>query len=167
MKNSYIERAKKFISQVYPYIKDWKTLPDVERAIENFNNDKHRKVQVDSGCTRCVLITSDYVVKFDFEVNSYWGNCHEELNAWRLIQEAYLDKVEFFAPIELFQYEEMDFYLMPYIRGVGNSRTWSLLNTCYEDVYLWFCRNMKDVHEFNFGIKNNIPVCIDYASFVF
>lgn len=167
MKNSYTERAKKFISQVYPYIKDWKTVIDVEYAIKDFNKDNHRKVQVDVGSTHCVLMTSDYVVKFDIEDNSYWGNCPEELRAWKFIQETYPDKVEFFAPIELFQHERKSFYIMPYIRGVGNSRTWDLLNTCYEDTFLWFRRNIADIHEFNFGIKNNIPVCIDYASFLF
>lgn len=166
-KTAYTERAKKFISQIYPYIKDFQCLTDIESMIEDFNKDKHRKVQMNYGSSRCVLITSDYVVKFDYEDNPYWGNCPEELKAWNLIQEEYPDKVQFFAPIELYLYEGMDFYIMPYIRGVGSSRTEYLLNNYDENSRQWLYSVVSDFHSLNFGNKNNTPVCIDYASFCF
>ena len=63
---SYIERAKDFIKEIYPYLaradfECWNTM----NIVEQYNHDYSRKVLFRHGIARVALITSDYVVKFD------------------------------------------------------------------------------------------------------
>ena len=90
---NYIERAKDFIKQVYPYLNDDCMSPWlIKSVIEKFNRTFDRKVIVRSGLSRIALITSDYVVKFDYdpdEVDSI-GGCDAELDLyWQAKQEGF------------------------------------------------------------------------------
>ena len=73
MKSSYIDRAKKFIAQIYPYIIAYvknNTVYHYERAVRAFNIEHHRKVKVHNGAVRVVFITSDYVVKLVYDTEN-------------------------------------------------------------------------------------------------
>ena len=65
---SYIERAKDFVKEVYPYLERadferWETM----QLIREYNSRYTRNVKCASGIARVALITSDYVVKFEYD----------------------------------------------------------------------------------------------------
>ena len=159
----YIERAKDFVEQVYPYIAECMSPWKMGGFIRKFNDDFDRKVIVRSGLSRIALITSDYVVKFDYdpeEVESI-GGCDNEMAVYDMAQRegfAYL-----FAQITPFNYNKRWFYIMPRIRGIGSGNR-------YAEDYMTsaeknFCRTHKltDLHTENYGFRKGHVCIVDYA----
>lgn len=160
---NYIERAKDFIEQVYPYVAVCRNPWDAKNRIKMFNTDFDRKVIVSSGLSRIALITSDYVVKFDYdleEVESI-GGCENECELYYWAKQegfAYL-----FAEITPYSYNHRLFYIMPRIRGVGSG-------LCYAENYMNdkekdFCRRHRitDLHTENYGFRKGRVCIVDYA----
>ena len=118
--SSYEVRAKKFIAKIYPYIKNCNDLFDFSLAINRFNRECHRKVQIASGSTRVVLITSDYVIKVDYNGwgKGRWGSCADEV---RMYRQAKRDGFEYlFAKVTpVRKGYNRTFYIMPRIGGIG------------------------------------------------
>ena len=116
---SYEERAKDFIKEIFPVIADVNTPWSVRDKIATFNYQNHRNVIVGNGLSRIALITSDYVVKWDYdedEVNII-GGCEDEIELYALAKE---DGFEYlFAKITRYQYNDRTFYIMPRISGIG------------------------------------------------
>lgn len=159
MKTSYEVRAKKFIQQIAEYLKNCYMPDDFERAIKRYNEAKKRHVRVESGACRVVLITSDYVVKIDYNPTKiqYFGGCEDECEFYRRAED---DGYEYlFAKITKFVCHGRAFYIMPRIGGIGLDKmtNWSI----DEEEYVY--NNVEDLHEWNIGYKNNIGIVIDYA----
>ena len=163
MKNDYRIRAMRFIEQVYPYIENCDNDPfTCRRAIMRFNATRSRRVIVAHGVSRIALITSDYVIKFDYdseEVERVGGNESEEKFY------AFAKKYGFshlFAETTSYAYGNKIFYIMPRINNIGKyeSDVYWFLNTEDRD----FVRDyLYDMHNFNYGWKDGYPVIIDYA----
>jgi len=159
MKTNYEIRAKKFIQQIAEYIENCYMPNDFNEAIERYNEAKKRHVRVESGSCRIVLITSDYVVKVDYnpaQIKNF-GGCEDE---YEFYQHAEDDGYEYlFAKITKFMYNGRAFYIMPRIGGIGSDKLthWSI----DEEEYVY--NNVEDLHEWNIGYKNNIGIVIDYA----
>lgn len=160
---SYVERAKDFVEQIYPYIAPCKNPWDARQRILMYNADFTRAVKVGSGLSRIALITSDYVVKFDYdpdEVESI-GGCENEMAVYDIAQRegfAYL-----FAQITPFSYNGRTFFIMPRIRGIGSG-------TRYAEDYMTpaekdFCRRHRitDLHTENYGFRRGHVCLVDYA----
>lgn len=166
MKSSYEVRAQKFIRQIMPY---WErhnafnsnnSVGDFQLACNEFCIDRKRKVFVNHGSTRIAIITSDYVVKIDYNENTCWGNSKDELFNW----EKYYSTCcysECFAPISKYTYLNHDFYIMPRIHGVGRFDECALQKD--EDFWDWLCDNVGDIHGEQFGKKDDHFIFIDYA----
>lgn len=160
---SYEERAKDFIKQVFPYISSCQKPWEISRRIEMFNEDFDRKVVVSSGLSRIALITSDYVVKFDYNPDEVAciGGCDNEVALYNLAERegfAYL-----FAKITMFVYRGRYFYIMPRIRGIGSSWHYAEYHMTIEERA--FCRRHRitDLHEENYGFRKGHVCVIDYA----
>ena len=160
---NYIERAKDFIEQVYPYIAICRNPWDARNRIEMFNADFDRKVAVSSGLSRIALITSDYVVKFDYDPDEVAciGGCESEMELYATAKRegfAYL-----FAEITAFSYNGRCFYIMPRIRGIGSGRHYAenYMTPAEKD----FCRRYRvtDLHTENYGFRKGHVCVIDYA----
>ena len=161
---SYIERAKDFVKQVYPFICDCEYPWTVGQQMIQFNRDYNRKVLVSSGVARIALITSDYVVKFDYDPDEveYVGGGEAEVELYERAKRdgfAYL-----LAEVTRFEYEGRRFYIMPRIRGIDPDR-WE-----YADYYMtdeeqeWCDRvELSDLHSSNYGFRNGKVCIIDYA----
>ena len=161
---SYEERAKDFIKQVFPYIeKEFK--PEwVRSCIKKYNLQFHRKVKVASGCARTALITSDYVVKFDYDSDKarQIGGCESEV---RLYAQAEKDGFDYlFAKITQYDYNGRQFYIMPRIRGIGRN------DWVYADAFMtkkekeWCdAHHLSDLHEYNYGFRKGKLCIVDYA----
>ena len=164
MANSYEVRARKFIEQIFPMIDSF---TDEDTIIENvriFNMLYHRKVHVASGLTRIALITSDYVVKFDYSEHnvSVWGGCENEMETY---SEAEADGFAYlFAKITRYTFEGHTFYIMPRVYGIGRKEddAWEFMTEEEND----WCENhnITDLHNFNYGWRNGRVCLIDYGA---
>lgn len=159
----YVERAKDFVEQVYPYIAECMSPWKMDCFIRKFNADFDRKVIVRSGLSRIALITSDYVVKFDYDPEEVdcIGGCEneEEIYAFALREGV----ASLFAKTTRYEYENRIFYIMPRVRGIGSGR-W------YAEHYMTeqekdFCRRYKitDLHTNNYGFIKGKVCLVDYA----
>lgn len=160
---SYVERAKDFIAEIFPYITDWKNVYEVDNDIDVFNAEKNRKVIMRHGLSRIALITSDYVVKYDFDPNEVEciGGCEAELELYQHAVEdgfAYL-----FAEITPYDYDDHTFYIMPRINGIGtgNDNGYNLMSVKEKR----WCEKQKldDLHCHNYGFRNGQICIVDYA----
>lgn len=168
MKNDYKVRAFNFFKSLYPYIEECLDDPYAcVDAVENFNEEKNRKVSVCWGSVRIAFISSDYVVKYDYDENDAkrFGGCEDEEDFYKFAKEKGFEYL--FAEITSFKYMNRTFYVMPRINmrmsQEGERAEWYLEGTerDFVDEYLY------DLHDENFGWKNNHPVIFDYAFNVF
>lgn len=161
MKSSYIIRAQKFMEMLFPYICDYIYKPYmVEDAVERFNLIKHRKVQVEHGSCRIALITSDYVIKWDYSSRGVrnFGGCENEYEMYQTALEDGYDYL--FAAITPISINNMIFYCMPRVYGIGDedrATTWTSDELRYID------NHVNDLHEYNYGFKGGKTIIIDYA----
>lgn len=163
MMRNYIDRARDFIKQIFPYIENSYSPWDVERQIYKFNNDFNRKVIVRSGLSRVALITSDYVIKFDYDKNEVEsiGGCDNELDIyWQAKHEgfAYL-----FAEINAIIYNNRCFFIMPKVNGIGSGIHYAEHYMTEEEKD--FCRRhrISDLHRNNYGFRRGHVCLVDYA----
>lgn len=165
MKASYETRAKKFIRELFPYLKEELNravypVTGAKKAVKKFNLARHRNVKVRNGATRIVFITSDYVVKMEYNEDEVetWGGNQSEADHY---ENAKRDGFEYlFAKPTIYEYERIDWLIMPKATNIGNSRIWTKLDDVEQD---WIWSNIGDTHENNYGtIKGNFAL-IDYA----
>mgnify|MGYP003418272105 CR=1 FL=1 len=167
IKTDYEVRAKAFIKEFAPYLKGIRVTRSnsykIRDAVRRFNVDKKRNVKVDSGASRIVLITSDYVVKLDFGT-TWAGNSKSEMLGY---QQAQKDGYEYLlAKISLYKYHNRSFFIMPRARVAGTltwqgqKKLWFKLTDKEQD---YLRNNFDDLHNNNWGSLNGRPVLIDYA----
>ena len=164
---SYIERAKDFIKDIYPFIEDDPfTVETVEATVSDYNWAKRRNVLVKSGSVRIALITSDYVVKYDYSPchAEVYGGCEQELKMYNFAKEQGFD--DLFAEITRFEYEGMNFYIMPRINGIGKNR-FSEADDFMSEEERDFCYDagLCDLHHYNYGFRKGRVCIVDYACF--
>ena len=164
MKNDYAVRAMKFIAAIAPYIEGCCETWDYRRAVAKFNSNYHRNVKVASGVTRVALITSDYVIKFNYGNRLRdFGGCGNEV---RLYKQAEKDGYAYLlAKITAKVYDYKTYYIMPLIRGIGKYEETDVWTFLKPDECDWLhAHGVFDLHEYNYGFKNGYPVIIDYAA---
>lgn len=167
MKNDYEVRAQKFIQKVFPIIKDIMDEPyEVEDVMQEFNETHHRKVRVCYGEARIALLTSDYVVKFDYDYETIEeiGGCENEVELYAQAVEDGFDYL--FAKISRYDYEGHSFYIMPRIKHIGEYR--NLYH--HADDYMTekereWCEShyLTDLHCNNYGFRHGKVCIVDYA----
>lgn len=165
MKSNYEERAKKFIHQIYSFIRDCYETDDYAHAVDSFNYIYNRKVYFAHGLTRVAFITSDYVVKINcgtcYALEQF-GDCEKEMEVYEMAEENGFEYL--FAKITRYCYKDMTFYIMPRIGGIGRY-------PCDADRYMSYdercwCTNIGifDLHNLNYGWRNHHVCLIDYAA---
>ena len=165
MKSDYRVRAMNFLRSIFPYIEGcmW-DFDDVKYQVEKYNDDKKRHVLVSCGSARIALITSDYVIKWDYDsgcVNEI-GGCDDECRAYREAKRAGYEYL--LAEVTPVSYQGLSFVIMPRIEKVGryyNGGNIQLFLTREE--YEWVFKFDKDIHSYNWGIRNGKACLIDYA----
>ena len=168
IKNDYKVRAFNFLKVLYPYIEEYLDKPyRCIWAVETFNKEKHRKVSVSWGSVRVAFITSDYVIKYDYDKHNarIYGGCEDEEEFYSFAKKEGFGSL--FAEISSFEYMGHTFYIMPRINmraSQEGERAEYYLDgdeRDFVDEYLY------DLHEENFGWKNNHVIIFDYAYNVF
>lgn len=159
--SNYVNRAVKFIHDILPYImRDELTPRKVEMNVRDYNLDKHRHVIVNHGIGRIALLTSDYVIKFDYS-KSVWGDCQAELAMYNIAVQEHYEYL--FAEITPYECEGHTWYIMPRINGIGRYEddAWEYISEEEND---WICSHgLTDLHNLNYGWKDDHIVIIDYA----
>lgn len=160
---SYEERAKDFIKEIYPLIENDNWWIDYAISVDVFNKNNNRKVLCFHGAARVALITSDYVVKIEYDENEVEdiGGCENEVELYEYAKRegfAYL-----FAAITPFQYKDRIFYIMPRIRNVGKYEEYA--DAYMTDDEIAFCDKygVTDLHRNNYGMRNGHVCIVDYA----
>lgn len=164
MKSSYEVRAKRFIQQIFPYLEGCDTHFYREGALWAFNMDHHRKVMYSHGMTRYALITSDYVVKVNYDEDNVkqFGGGEEEIEFY---EEAKKDGMEYlFAKITPYEYSGMTFYIMPRIKGIGKSFHDAWYYMTQEECDWCSDHELYDLHCENYGWKDGHIVIFDYGA---
>lgn len=165
MKSDYRIRAKKFLKSIFPYIDGYMwDLDDIFYQVEKYNDDKKRNVLVSHGSARVALITSDYVIKWDYDNGSAKeiGGCDDEYRAYQEAKQAGYEYL--LAEVTPVEYQGLSFIIMPRIDKVGkcyNGGDIQLFLTREE--YKWIFKFNKDIHSYNWGIRNGKACLIDYA----
>ena len=162
-KNSYEIRAEKFVKQIMPFLFNCQTVEDYSVAVRMFNTRYHRSVIMAHGLTRIALITSDYVIKFDYnpaEVEIF-GGCEDECTIYAEAKLAGFDYL--FAKISRIEINGRYFYIMPRINGIGRYYE-DAQDYMTEDECDWVLTRVFDLHWRNYGWKNNHVVLIDYSA---
>lgn len=122
MKSDYISRAKKFIPVIDKILDEYFGEEYcIEQSIRAYNYAHHRNVLFSHGLTRYAFITSDYVIKIDYDANEVkrFGGCGQE---YELYLSAVMDGMEYlFAEITPFIYNNKVYYIMPRINGIGKT----------------------------------------------
>lgn len=162
MKNSYIDRARKFITEIYPLIDDRTSWGNVNSAVRKFNNIKHRNVSFFHGAVRFALLTSDYVIKWDWSSKARleYGGCDKELKRWREYEKTPYSYM--FAPITKIRVCGRMWYVMPRIRGESPIHMARYYMTSDEKDFC-FVNGIVDLHCGNFVLKKGKPIIFDYA----
>lgn len=161
MKSSYKVRAIKFLDQILPYIKDnLDSLYFIKKKVQEYNVRYHRNVRVCNGACRIVLVTSDYVIKWDYSnnVKTFGGNI-EELKMYEIA------KMEGFAyllaePMAQIR-NNVTFIIMRRFEVVEKDT--EIEYYVDEEEYDWLCCHIGDIHDNNFVIVDGAPIIIDYA----
>lgn len=168
IKNDYKARAFNFFKALYPYIEKYLDKPyTCAQAVEIFNAEKHRKVRVSWGSVRVAFITSDYVIKYDYDKMDAkrYGGCKDEEKFYNFAKEKGFEGL--FAEISSFEYMGHTFYVMPRINMRANQEGERAEYYLEGDERDFVDEYLYDLHEENFGWKNNHVVIFDYAYNVF
>ncbi len=162
MKSSYEIRAQKFVMLIAPYLIGCKTPYQFEEGVHNFLIDhSNRRVRFNYGISRVAMITSDYVIKIDYNTRSNFGTCASELeNYYFACQAGY---GEYFAKITRFTYMDRDFYIMPKISNIDEEDD-DAPYKCDDELAEWLDENFYDLHSGNYGWKDGHIVIFDYAA---
>lgn len=163
MKSNYKMRAERFLKMIFPYIEACEYPYQYKRAMNHFNEEHSRKVIVRSGVSRVAIITSDYVIKFDYDMHEVKrvGGCQSEVDFYDFAKSEGFEYL--FAEITPLEYCGRTFYIMPRIHGIGRKEY------CYAEEFLHgededFVRTyLYDLHDENYGWYHNRPIIVDYA----
>ena len=164
-KNNYFVRAQKFVRSFAPYIdKDQVTILSMRSAVNAFNVNYNKRVKLDYGASRVVLLTSDYCIKIDrTDSGNFWGNCEKEYKAY--IRMKRLKCREVFCPIEKYTYNNVNYYIMPMCSKADdyNVELCDVTNRLTTKQTRFIEKYFRDLHSGNIGILYGKPVIIDYA----
>lgn len=166
---NYVQRAKYFMTKFVAEIDNMDDMYDLIKTsiLVNHYNERHTKrIKLTSGIARSVLLTSDYVVKWDRNVEraKTYGGCADEYEAYCQAED---DGFEYlFAPITPIEVRGMTFYVMPRIHQLARDvraelRELDMYLTENEANYIY--DRFEDLHDENWGFIFGSPVLIDYA----
>lgn len=164
MKSNYIERAKKFVPYVAMFIHHSGNRHDIKYEVEAFNYRHNRKVVFAHGLTRLAFITSDYVIKVDYDPEQIerFGGCENEMAVYAQAEQNGMEYL--FAKITAYTYKGVTYYIMPRINGVG--KYFDDAYTYMTDDEIEWCEEhgIGDLHCYNYGWRNKHVCIIDYGA---
>ena len=111
------------------------------------------------------MITSDYVIKWDYDKDYAYdcGGCADEHKAFMKAKEMGYDYL--LAESTLVEYQGYYFTIMPRIKYIGGKlhKGHDIDYYLTEDEFEWVISFNKDIHSYNWGIRDGKACLIDYA----
>ena len=162
MKSSYINRAIKFLDTILPYIQSDMMSPDsMDDIIHDYNKINHRRICVCHGATRIALITSDYVIKWDYNKRAIrsWGGNKQEAEIYEIAKKAGYSYL--LAELTTVERNGIVFNIMPRF-STGRSRP-HISKKVSNKEWHWLYRHIGDVHSGNYTMVKGAPIIFDYA----
>lgn len=161
---NYEDRAKDFIKMIFPLIEDCEDVWDFREAVNMFNRVYTRHVYCNNGIARVAFITSDYVVKLDYdeyEVGGVGGG-ESEIAMYEIAENEGFGYL--FAKVSRFDYNGKRFYIMPRIHGIGKYE-YEYAEKFMTPEERGFCDeyDIGDLHSNNYGWRNGHVCIVDYA----
>jgi len=168
MKSDYRVRALNFLRAIFPYIENnLYSVSGTEFNVQEYLSDHpSRKVEVNCGSARIALITSDYVVKWDYDNENVRdiGGCEKEYEIYKKVESAGFGYL--FAMATLVNYNGVTFEIMPRIKAIGPKHHPTdiiYMLSSIEESWLRSMGILYDLHHWNWGIMKSRPVIVDYA----
>lgn len=168
MKSDYRIRARKFLKSIFSLIQYNMYEPyEVESTLSKYFYNSNRVIHVKWGATRIAIITSDYVIKWDYadaETIIEFGGISSEIKFYaQAVNDGY---GYLFAEATPFEYRGHVFSIMPRIGRIGFvNHNYKQLSDCLSTKELNYIReNIYDMHCDNWGIKHQQAIIVDYAS---
>ena len=168
MKSDYITRARKFLMAFIPYLENFSALQSpmvwkFQYAAHAFNEDFHRKVIIANGATRVVIMTSDYVIKFDYSADvACYGGCEKEVSAYKEVVEEGFGYL--FAETTPFTFNQYHFCIMPRIKGKTYCGWNGIYDFLTDEEADFIDDHFYDLHNENWKLVNGNPIIFDYAA---
>lgn len=168
MKNDYVVRARKFLEELIPFFpcesgNARKRRLGVQNALDKFMvKHPRRKIYFCNGAVRYVLITSDYVIKWDYDTSAAenYGGCVKESKIWNKVKNSSYRYL--FAPITRITVGGHYWYVMPRIRGKHPDRIAYRFLSPEEKKFLEN-NDICDLHNGNYRIVRGKVKIFDYA----
>ena len=169
MKSDYRVRAMRMVDKLYFFmgeeIDNFDTISFrvFQAKLHDFNKKYNLHVRYSYGISRLCFMCSDYVIKFDYDVSDFGGCLSEYQNYQQVKTDGY---EEYFAEITPYTIgEDCTAWIMPLIRGIGHP--YNCFRNVPKEVVCYINKNFRDIHEFNYGLRDGHMVMIDYAASAF
>lgn len=164
MKSDYRVRACHFLETIYPILNGhWGSPTTCKRILNTYNIRHSRRILVGAGVARIAIVTSDYVIKFDYcksEVERV-GGCESEVKFYQFAKQKGFEYM--FAEITPFEYMDRTFYIMPRVNGIMREEGRYAEEFFYGAERDFLDYYLNDLHDENYGWLNGSPVIFDYA----
>ena len=167
IKSSYEIRARRFIRAIAPYLTKSNDLDELQNSIFKFLADHPRRtISCDHGLTRFAIMTSDYVVKIDYDEDEVarFGGCEKEIAFYAMAEREGM--AHLFAKISRYDFDGRTYYIMPRITGINEDRwedAWAFMTP--EECEWCEDHNLYDLHCKNYGIMKGQVKIIDYGAY--
>ena len=167
MRSSYEVRAQRFIRAIAPYLTYCSDCYDYSDAVNAFRaRHPKRKIAFDHGMTRVALITSDYVIKINYDEDNVarFGGGEQEIAFYQMAEREGM--AHLFAKISRYDFDGRTYYIMPRVTGIDEDRWEEAWYYMTEEECDW-CEdhNLYDLHCKNFGIMNGKVKIFDYGAY--
>lgn len=171
MRNNYVERAEKFMKSFvrnYGHPFGCKNIAEVRDMVERYNA-AHKRIHVSYsyGISRCTLILSDYVIKWDYDAENVmeWGGCKNEMKIYAKACKMGLHNV--LAPITRIKVYGRFYYVMPRCTRTAFGDKHHDLTYYIGEAQMWGLHNrlhLIDLHCENWGFLHGQATIFDYAA---
>ena len=160
---SYIVRAYYFAKYIFSRVNNIYDEDEVIDMMDEAQKHFHIHANFTFGSSRYVIVTKDFVIKWDRNDCYSIGLCEDELKMYEHAKRCGYDYL--LAKITPIYLKGKYFYVMPTINKIGPLyHTYSISHYLDKMEYWWVESNINDLHSHNWGLsKDNKPIIIDYA----
>ena len=164
---SYIVMAYRFMEYAIRHINDIYDKNDIIDGVDIAAHHFHIHAHVTSGSARHVIVTDNFVIKWDMNVQCVHeiGGCENEIKMYDFARRCGFNYL--LAKITPIYINKKYFYIMPFVPNIGPQyhKFKDIEYFLEPEEKLWIKKYIKDLHNYNWGLVDNKPIIIDYAFF--
>ena len=159
---SYVVRAYYFAKYIFSRVNNIYNEGEVIDAMNEARKHFHLHANFTFGSSRYAIVTKDFVIKWDRNDCYEIGLCEDELRMYEWSVKCGYEYL--LAKITPIYFNNMFFYVMPTILKTDPRENGGDISDYLDEMeYWWVQSNIRDLHGYNWGLKDDRPVIIDYA----